>query len=457
MRPVTAILLHAAHVWAAHGRAAPVWAALVLAGTLLPARASADGDDRISRVTPIVAVARDASPAVVYIQTGGQKAVGVDWFGRLVTQRFSGSGSGVVIHKEGFIITNFHVVRDAGQITVTFDKAHDESVYPAQLVSYVESEDLALLKIEGSKAFPTIPLGTSADLMLGETVIAIGNPYGQTHTVSQGIISGLHRNVQIEADRLAFEDLIQTDASINPGNSGGPLLNVHGELIGINTAMNVQAQNIGFALPVDRVKQVLEEQLLAPQSASAWLGFDVEPQDGHLTVREVVPGSPAAQAGLRPGDCLVALGGQTLATHDEYRLARIGIAPSRGVEVRVERDGATRGVKLVPWEKVDGILYSQLGLRVRTQSPAGNVLVTEVRPGGPAAALGLQPGDVLDAVRPLIGPRPRSYSLDSRESFARLVQQLEPGTRLELAVYRDADGDGRLTRADEHRGTLTVE
>ena len=430
-----------------------------LAFTALAALAASAQDHRQGRVTPIVQVARDASPAVAYIQTGGEKAVGMNIWGRIVTQQFTGSGSGVVIHKEGFLITNFHVVKDADEILVRFDRDHDPETYRAQLVSFVEGEDLALLKIEGEKDFPVIPLGTSSDLMLGETVVAIGNPYGQTHTVTQGIISGLHRNVQIPGARLAFDDLIQTDAGINPGNSGGPLLNVYGELIGINSAMNVQAQNIGFAIPIDRVKQVLEEQLLAPQSASAWLGFEVDPSDSHLQIKSVVPGSPASLAGLAEGDCIVALAGQRVGSHDEYRLARVGLAPARPIEMQVERDGDVRHVKLAPWDKNDGLLYEHLGLRVANRSGRGAsaIVVSELRPDGPAARLGLQVGDVLDAVRVESPLRRQSWRIDSRETFARLVQQFAPGTEIEVAIYRDVDRDGRLTRNDEHRGVLVVE
>jgi S1-C subfamily serine protease len=262
-------------------------------------QATVDADEmRKRRITPTVSVVQAASPAVVYIQTGAT-VLGRDIFGRIVSREFGGAGSGVVIRKEGFIITNYHVVRDADRITVSFDKAFDDTEYKANLVSYVEDEDLALLKIAGDRVFPTIPLGRSHDLMPGETVVAIGNPYGQTITVTGGIISGLHRNVPVPQSGggvLQFPDLIQTDASINPGNSGGPLLNVNGELIGINTAMNMQAQNIGFAIPVDRVRSVLENQLLSPETAPAWLGFEIEPGD-HLCIARVVPGSPARRPG----------------------------------------------------------------------------------------------------------------------------------------------------------------
>ena len=222
------------------------------------------------RITPIVQVAESASPAVVYIATDKQVNVRAGY--ALYEQHISGAGSGVVILKEGFIITNYHVIKDAQKIAVYFNSQLDEPPYPADVVSFVPQEDLALIKIRCDHDCPTIPLGTSADLMPGETVIAIGNPVGQTHTVSQGIISGLHRNVQIPELRLQFSDLIQTDASINFGNSGGPLLNINGEMIGLNSAINVNAQNIGFAIPVDRINRVLQDQLLSPDTAAAWLG-----------------------------------------------------------------------------------------------------------------------------------------------------------------------------------------
>ena len=221
----------------------PLFLALTPVQSLHP---TTDSDEmRKRRITPTVTVVQAASPAVVYIQTGATRPVR-DIFGRIFSKEYGGAGSGVVIRKEGFIITNYHVVRNADRITVNFDKAFDETDYKATVVSFVEDEDLALLKIQGTRAFPTIPLGRSNDLMAGETVVAIGNPYGQTITVTQGIISGLHRNVPIPQENgrvLEFPDLIQTDASINPGNSGGPLLNLNGELIGINTAMNIQTQD----------------------------------------------------------------------------------------------------------------------------------------------------------------------------------------------------------------------
>jgi serine protease Do len=411
------------------------------------------------RITPIVDVARDATPAVVFIRNEGVQNVGRNLFGQIVQQRFQGTGSGVVIRKEGFIITNFHVVNGAQKLIVSFDNDQDPKQYEAEVVGQQPEEDLALLKIKGDHDFPIIPIGKSSDLMLGETVIAIGNPYGQSHTVSQGIISGLHRGIKIgtEFGNLSFDDLIQTDASINPGNSGGPLLNINGQLIGINNAMNPNAQNIGFAIPVDHVMSVLTEKMLSPDAARAWLGFEVQPGDA-LLVGKVISGSPAEQAGLRSGDCIVAIGGTRVMNRDDYKLARVGLSPTHEVELKVEREGMAKTVRLAPWDNYEGTLYERTGLKVETvENRRGSyVRIKEVRPGGPAADLGLKVGDVIDAVRPVGGLRHASFSVESREALAYLIGDLEPGARLELDIFRDTNQDGMYQQEELFRGPLTV-
>jgi serine protease Do len=418
-----------------------------------------DAEEKLRRrITPIVQVVEAASPAVVYIETDGFKMT-ANFFGQLFKSPFSGSGSGVVILKEGFIITNYHVVKDAKKIKVSFDKRFDEHQYDAVEVSHVETEDLALLKIDRERECPTIPLGTSSDLMPGETVIAIGNPLGQTHTVSQGIISGLHRNVQMPDVGLEFSDLIQTDCAINFGNSGGPLININGEMIGMNSAMNANAQNIGFAIPVDHIKDVLQDQLLSPETASTWLGFEVESGD-HLRVARVVPGGPAAQAGLKPGDCIVAIGGTAVAKQDDYRLARVGLAPQRDVEVQVESRGATRKLKMSAWEKIDGILFEHLGFKVEQAALqlTPYLRVSEVRPQGAGEKIGLQVGDLFNVVRPVIGGKtyPARYTY-MRETLAALVSLMQADAELEIEVLRDLNGDHRFTRDELLRGTLKLQ
>jgi serine protease Do len=405
------------------------------------------------RITPVVQVAESASPAVVYIATDKQ----VNVLGPF-EQHISGAGSGVVIMKEGFIITNYHVIKDAQKIAVYFNSQLDDPPYPADVVSFVPQEDLALIKIRCDRDCPTIPLGTSADLMPGETVIAIGNPVGQTHTVSQGIISGLHRNVQIRELHLQFSDLIQTDASINSGNSGGPLLNINGEMVGLNSAMMIGAQNIAFAIPVDRIKDVLQDQLLSPDTAAAWLGFDVEPGD-HLQIARVVAGSPASQAGLKPGDCVVAIDGRPVTKQDDYRLARIAVSPQLAVDLQVERSGATRKFRLKAWDKTDGVLFERLGFRVE-QSPRHPYFlrVTEIRPQGPGDVIGLQVGDLFNTIRPILSGRNiPPLRVGSREQLAGLVSPLSAGTEIELEVRRSTGGDRLHERDEVLQGTLTMQ
>jgi serine protease Do len=442
---------------------------LLFALALVQGRALAQAPDATElynrRVTPIVRVYQAAAPAVCFIQSAGVRSEYVqDFFGALFPQkrRFGVSGSGVVIRKEGFIITNYHVVRDAKEILVSFGAEYDDQTYKAAVISYVEREDLALIKIQREREFETIPLGTSEGLMPGETAIAIGNPYGQTISVNAGIISGLHRNVPIpqqpDGHIVEFPEMIQTDAAINSGNSGGPLLNINGELIGINTAMNNQAQNIGFAIPVDRVRSVLENQLLSPETAPAWLGFEIEPGD-HLCIAKVIPGSPAAKAGLKPGDCIVSVAGEKVVNQDEYRIARVNLAPLQPAELQIESKGSKKRVKLEPWDREDGILFERFGARVDAMVLRQGVWVRvrDVRPGSPAAILGLEPGDLIDALKPRLTSRMRPRTVDTPEGLAGFVSALPKGTEIDIDVLRDENKDGNYTADERLRGVLTLE
>lgn len=454
---------------------------LLCTGTALASQAS-DRDDaydslrRFERRTPVVEVAAVVGPSVVYIETETVGTVASWPFQpRRVLQQ--GAGTGVVVHEDGYVVTNFHVVKGARRITVSF--AGDPVAYVAELLSYKEAEDLALLRIteegildrselrEGLAAgaipdttgpspqnglvrvknprppYPAVRMGTSADLMIGEPVVAIGNPHGQEHTVSDGIVSGLHRNVQ--AQDLLFRNLIQTDASINLGNSGGPLLNIHGELIGINTVMNMAAENIGFAIPVDRVREVLEEELL-PNAHRAWMGLEfVEGEPG--LVSGVTPGGPADNAGLCAGDRIVSLGDRDVGSDEDWLLASLPISPGSLAEVSVLRAGAEETVllRMVPWDKTDGLLWGTLGLRVQAiRTRSGELVrVTSVQEGGPAAETGVEAGDVLPAVRPP-GTGGRSIAIRTPRDLAALAARLESGDDLEIEVLRmseDLSGD----------------
>lgn len=407
-------------------------------------------EERITRrITPESMVVQQASPAVVFIETD-QIVESRDFFGRIVRREASGSGSGFVILKDGFIVTNNHVIANAQRIQVSFAESIDPNTYTADVLSTVPEEDLALIKLRNpeGKLFPTVPMGTSSDLMIGEKVIAIGNPYGHTHTVSTGIISGLHRDVEIAAPRLSFDDLIQTDASINFGNSGGPLMNINGELIGINTAVNSQAENIGFAIPVDRVRLVLKQQLLQPDTYRAWLGFKVE--GDAPVVSAVTPESPAALAGLKVGDRITKIENQNISDIESFRIHRIALQPGREASLNASRGEKKLKLALKSWDWIDGHLFEHLGLTVE-RYVAGRrpyVRIAEIRAGGPADAIGLTAGDIIDAVKPSNGQFSRAWRIIDRGRFASLIQGVQEDSTIEIDVYRD----GSLLR-----GTLVKE
>ncbi len=235
-------------------------------------------------------------------------------------------GSGVIIEARGYVLTNWHVIEKASAIAVTTD---DDKEYKAVLVGADRKSDLAVLKIESSETFKPVPPGDSDAILIGETVIAIGNPFGFSHTVTTGVVSALHRTIR-ENDQV-YEDFIQTDASINPGNSGGPLLNINGELVGINTAIYGEAQGIGFAIPVNTARRIVDDLLRYGEVRPAWIGLTVEGLTrsaagklGYTGVHgvmaaEVITGSPAARSGLAAGDIILSIGDQKVKSPALYK------------------------------------------------------------------------------------------------------------------------------------------
>ncbi|MDX1683571.1 MAG: trypsin-like peptidase domain-containing protein, partial [Phycisphaeraceae bacterium] len=239
-------------------------------------------------------------------------------------------GSGFVIHEAGYVVTNAHVVVRTADRKVVFA---DGSEHEAEIVAVDPEHDLAMLKIETERPLPALPLGQSDDLMIGETVIAIGNPLGYQHTVTAGVISALDR--ELKAGPVRFEGLVQTDASINPGNSGGPLLNVLGELVGVNTAIRADAQNIGFAIPVDRLRAVLPEMLDVHRRYGLVTGLTIETVDDGCEVVEVAEDSPAASLGLEAGDRLTAVDGRRLRHRIDWHIALVGRRPGDRLRLTV--------------------------------------------------------------------------------------------------------------------------
>jgi S1-C subfamily serine protease len=450
-------------------KTALTWA---LALALLPLSRFAQGVERESldrvasedpayqrRRSVVVDVVERARPAVVSIDSNIPH-VFMNIFGQTFQQEQGVSGTGVIVFEDGYIVTNNHVVADGDQvatrIVVRFDQEDDEKEYEATLISQQPEEDLALIKIQGDHLFPIIPL-SDAEPLLGETVIAIGNAVGQTHTVSTGIISGLHRDIPVPSDmnrRLRFRSLIQTDAAINPGNSGGPLMNVNGELVGINTAISTIAQNIGFAIPAARVRWVLSNQLLSPKHARSYLGSEID--EHSFVIQSVTQGSPAEAAGLAPGDRLTALGGRKLTTEQDYRFARVSLQANIPAEIELVRGSRTVGLTIEPWGVVEGFLLEKLGVRAESV-PFGRRFETWVQlkwidPDGPAGRIGLEPEDVILAVlaRGMAPNRVRDV-----DTLALLLSRIEPGTSLEIEICRDEDRDGvYFERTECFRGKL---
>jgi len=327
-------------------------------------------------------------------------------------------GSGAVIRADGVVLTNAHVLDGALQITATLS---DGSAYQATVVGLDGDLDLAVLQLEGAQGLPTVPLGRSHDLLLGEPVIAIGNPFGLGHTVTTGVVSSAGRRLEV-AERV-YQDYIQTDAGINPGNSGGPLLNIHGELIGINTAIRRDAENIGFAIPVDRAAKVARDLLRYGSVRAPWLGIAVSDiggpryagtpiEQGAVAVESVRPRPPADPSPLQVGDILLRLDGQSihsradlnlrLASHqagDQVSLSGLRQGQPFQAQVTAESCPAdlgpsllaqTLGVELIPLDRATARAH---GLRT-----AQGLMAAAVSPRGSFAKAGLRVGDVIQAV-----------------------------------------------------------
>src|SRR4051794_18730040 len=302
-----------------------------------------------SRRTPVVEAVSKAGPSVVNITSEKKAASTSRWpFSTEENQRpkVSGMGTGVIIDGRGYILTNHHVVEKVQGIEVHLV---DGSSHPARLVQFDEVMDLAMLKIDAGRPLTAIAIGASADLMVGESVITIGNAFGYENTVSVGIISALKRNVTL-SDEQVYRNLIQTDASINPGNSGGPLINIDGELIGINVAVRAGAQGIGFALPIDDVKLVAAEMMSTRRLARTWHGLVAgESRNGQgraVVLAEVQNGSPAEAAGFRPGDHVVKVGDLAVSTPLDIERGLLDLPPGQSTKVVVHRDGKEQALDL---------------------------------------------------------------------------------------------------------------
>jgi len=250
--------------------------------------------------------------------------------------------SGVVLHPAGYILTNAHLLRQDGDIMVGFD---GDGEFPARLVAADEQRDLAVLKIDAGRPLKPIRLGRSQGLLVGERVVTMGNPFGMGLTVAEGIVSAIGRNTRSEY--TFYRDMIQTDATTNPGSSGGPLLNVSGEMVGVNTTKKLGADNIAFAIPVDRVRETLPEVLAVEERFGFVLGLEVATL-GPARVTRVAKGSPAAKAGIRVGDVVTRLGDEDIQADLDVHLSLVGVRGGEPLEMRVLRKGRFETFTVTP-------------------------------------------------------------------------------------------------------------
>ena len=434
-------------------------------------------------VENIPALAKEVSPAVVNISTTqvvrfsrprmrspfGQQDPFEEFFNNFFgniprEQKRRSLGSGFIVSDDGYILTNNHVVEKADEITVIL---LDKEEFRAEVVGTDPKTDIALIKIKAGKKLPSVPLGDSEKLEIGEWVLAIGNPFGLGHTVTAGIVSAKGRVI----GSGPYDDFIQTDASINPGNSGGPLFNLVGEVVGINTAVIQGGQGIGFATPIHLAKSVLAQLKEKGKVTRGWLGVYIQrlspdmaetlsvPGKKGALVADVTKDGPAEKAGLRSGDVIISFGGKEVT--DEHDLPQIVAAtkPGKKVDVIVVREGkeVTIPVTIAEMEPEAGQkraggpdLSKGLGLTVQDITPEvarhlditnrAGVLVTSVEPGSPADDAGFRDGDVIRAIN-------RMPVKDSREFDARIKKVKDEKTVLFL-VER---GEGRLFLAVKNR------
>jgi Do/DeqQ family serine protease len=394
-------------------------------------------------------VAEKVGPAVVFIRTEqtvenphGNGETPFEFFReffpennnqRRAPRRMPGGGSGFVFDDEGRILTNYHVIKDAETITVVRDHDGEEEEYDARVVGFDRFTDIAIIQIEAPKGLPRVALGDSDAMRVGDWVMAIGTPFGQLQgSVTVGIVSAKGRNdLAIMGGEATYQNYIQTDASINFGNSGGPLVNMKGEAIGINTAINPSGQGIGFAIPINMAKSIMNELIAKGRVRYGYLGIRLNELDRTLAqgmglsvnkgilVEDVQPDTPAAKAGFKRRDVIVRYNGQEVSDDSKFRLM-VGSTPvGKTVPVVVVRDGQEKRLDVTLAERPDEQVVASapapessawLGLHVEDARSAearrqfglersqSGVVVTGVEEGSPAEDAGLQEGDVITEV-----------------------------------------------------------
>lgn len=404
---------------------------ILIGGALsAPVPAGAAPSAKEQRMTPTVRAVSAVAPAVVNITTTlhqRRAATPFDYFFGLPEREYQSEsiGSGVIIDgKQTLVLTNAHVVNGASAISV---RLLDGRSFDADVVGAEPDFDLAVLRLKNARNLPSVRMGDSSDLMPGESVIAIGNPFGFSHTVTTGVISALDRS--IKSDEGIITDLIQTDAAINPGNSGGPLLNILGELIGINTAVHARGEGIGFAIPVNKARAVVEAILEQGHVTPSWLGVLGQDMDPHIA-RTLGLSRPEGllitecpvKGDLTPGDVILTLNGQAVTDRAAYLSLLRNRQPGESIRAEVVRRGKTMTftLKTLPFSDNEADRLAERRWGIVPGKPAelrgmGGLYIASVRASSPAERIGLRRGDIIIA---LGGQRVRSTD-DYRDAFRR--------------------------------------
>ena len=354
---------------------------------------------------------------------------------------------------KGYIVTNSHVVRHAEKVQILL---YGGEQLVGQVLGTDEETDLAVIQVESSQPLPSVEWGDSSQLKVGQLVVAIGNPYGLHDTFSFGVISGLNReNVNISR----YEDFIQTDASINPGNSGGPLLNIRGEVIGINTAIINYAQNIGFAIPVNVVKNVIQQIIENGSVSRGWLGVGIEfipenvAQDANIKkgdgvlINSVFEGQPASKAGIQVGDIILKIGGAPVNSPNSMIRLIGNISPGQFINLDILRNGERKAFSVQLAQKEDpkrqlaalekkkplqlGMVLEDLNIAASQNQEAGvrrGVVVAQVLPHSKAEKQGIRAGDVITEIN--------GNPIDGKQDFENFLRD-HPGNPLTLLIDRN--------------------
>ena len=410
------------------------------------------------RRTPVVEVYEKTRDTVVNISGLRQVSTsawgGYDWpdmfdfWGPRYKREVSVLGSGVVVHESGYLITNAHVIKEAEKVKAIFNNGDE---FPCTIIKSDETKDLALLKIQSDKTLPFVHLGSSDDLMIGETVVAIGNPYGYSNTLTTGVISAIGRDIAVQKG-LWLRGLIQTDAPINPGNSGGPLFNINGDLIGINTAIRAGAENIGFSIPVDTLADNLAQMLMPEKLRRVRLGLLVgriktTGSRTGLVIDSVIEPSPAHEKGLAAGDIITKMDGHKLENIIDFYVRMMSKEVGQPITIEYIRpslsSSRTRKVQLsmlvrpLPdgealTRKFFQMNVSELNTAVAKkfgfESAYPIIIITSVHKKGMADTVGLAAGDLILTINDVY--------VRNRKELSIVMENISEGDLVEMTIVR---------------------